>query len=100
MNVEGLLLKETREGCTLSLKVIPKSSQNKVVGLENGLLKMRVQAPPTDGEANEAVIRLLVDVLHVPKNSLSILKGQQSRQKMVFIRGLSVAQVLKILAEQ
>jgi len=100
MNCEGLDLRETGEGCTLSLKVIPKSSRNKVVGLENGLLKMKVQAPPTDGEANEAVIRLLADVLDTPKNSLSILKGQRSRQKMVLVKGRSAAQVVKALAKQ
>jgi len=100
MKVEGLLLKDTGDGCTVPLKVIPKSSLNKIVGLENGRLKLKVKAPPVEGEANEAVVRFLADLLDVPKNSLSILEGHGSRQKLILVSGRKAFQVMKVLEEQ
>jgi len=53
------------------------------------VLKVRVRARPVEGEANEALIKLMARVLGVPKSAVSIQRGGQSRTKMVLIESLS-----------
>ena len=51
-------------------------------------LKVRVRARPIDGEANDALIRLLAKSLGVSKSSVTVVRGGQSRSKMVVVDGL------------
>jgi uncharacterized protein (TIGR00251 family) len=91
---------DLREGhgfCTLAIKVIPRSSQNKVMGVENGALKLKLTAVPIEGAANEAVIDFLSKWLHKPKSSIELMKGQQSRHKLVRFTGLKAAEILEAL---
>ena len=53
------------------------------------VLKVRVRARPVEGEANDALIRLLAKALGVAKSAVSIQRGGQSRTKMVGVEGLS-----------
>lgn len=53
------------------------------------VLKVRVRARPVEGEANEALIKLLAKTLGVPKSALVLERGGQSRTKMVGVDGLS-----------
>ncbi|MBB5772825.1 uncharacterized protein YggU (UPF0235/DUF167 family) [Brevundimonas vesicularis] len=52
------------------------------------VLKVRVRARPIEGEANDALIRLLAKSLGVPKSSISVGRGGQSRAKMIVVQGL------------
>jgi len=52
------------------------------------VLKVRVRARPIEGEANDALIRLLAKTLGVPKSSISVGRGGQSRSKMIVVQGL------------
>lgn len=52
------------------------------------VLKVRVRARPIDGEANDALIRLLAKSLGVSKSSVTVVRGGQSRSKMVVVDGL------------
>ena len=52
------------------------------------VLKVRVRARPIDGEANDAPIRLLAKSLGVSKSSVTVVRGGQSRSKMVVVDGL------------
>ena len=53
------MLRQTDQGIILSVKVIPKASQNKIVGWEEEFLKIRISAPPDKGAANRELIRFL-----------------------------------------
>ncbi len=55
---------------------------------------MYTNAPPVDGEANDAVIALLSKALKVPRSSITIVKGQNSRMKLIQIEGLSDQEIL------
>ncbi|MDP1777617.1 MAG: DUF167 domain-containing protein [Brevundimonas sp.] len=55
------------------------------------VLKVRVRARPVEGEANEALIKLLAKALGVPKSAVVLQRGGQSRTKMVGVDGLSEA---------
>jgi len=70
---------------TLQIKVIPNASKTELVKTENGY-KARIQCPPVDGKANDALIMLLSKELGVAKNSIEIIKGKTSRNKTVLLK--------------
>jgi uncharacterized protein (TIGR00251 family) len=77
-----------KEGFLLvDIKVIPKSSVNKIE-IKEDQIRLKVTAPPVAGEANAAVIDFLSKKLSVPKKDISIQRGQNSRVKMICIKGL------------
>ena len=88
-------LKTVPEGVSLSLKVQPRSSKNKIGEVTNGELRIQVTAPPVDAAANEAVLRLLAERLDCPRGAVQLIRGQISRRKQVLIRGMSADAVLK-----
>lgn len=75
---------------TVSVTVVPKASANKVVTEvkdEETSYRIYVTTVPEDGKANKEVIKLLAKELGVSKSSLTILRGQTSRQKIIEIDG-------------
>jgi len=88
---------DSEDGCLLSLKVIPKSSRNHIVSVEQGVVKLKLQAPPFEGVANEAVLWFLSKSLKRPKSSLTLVTGHHSRYKQVKIQGMKSGDVLEIL---
>jgi uncharacterized protein (TIGR00251 family) len=73
----------------LAIKVVPGSSKNMVAGWFGDALRVRVTSPPEKGKANSAVLKLLAEVLDIPVNSISIVKGATSPRKLVEISGCS-----------
>jgi len=69
------------------IRVIPNASRNEIVGMLQGDLKIKVQAPPEGGRANKYVIQVLSKALGLPKRSISILSGEKSRSKRVLLEG-------------
>jgi len=70
----------------ISVKVLPKSSQNKIVGdIESGSIKVKLTAPPVDGAANKALIAFLSKELKIAKSKIHILKGESSKNKIISI---------------
>ncbi len=78
---------------TLRVHLTPRSARNEVLGWEGNVLRARVMAPPVEGRANDALLRLLAEALGVSKGSLGILRGQRSREKLVAVEGLDAAEV-------
>ena len=71
--------------CALKVQIQPRSSRNQVDGFENGILRLRVTAPPTEGQANDGVIALLSKALGISKSRLGIARGPRSRNKLVSV---------------
>ena len=69
----------------LKITVIPRSSKNELIPLEDGTYKLKLTAPPVDGEANEALMQFLSKEFAVPKSSIRIKKGETSRNKTIEI---------------
>jgi uncharacterized protein (TIGR00251 family) len=82
----------------LSVKVVPKSSRNRVAGWVGDALKICVTAPPERGKANAAVEAVLADALDVPKGCVRIVAGHTSPRKTVEIDGLDDAELRRRLA--
>lgn len=81
------------EGVMIKIRVQPKASKDEIVGWDGSALKIRVVAPPVEGEANKAVISLLAKRLKVAKSAISITSGQNSRIKTVFLSGLTEQEI-------
>lgn len=71
----------------LSIQVTPNARRSEVGGIAEGVLRIRLQAPPVDGKANEALVRFLADALGLPKNAVAVVAGHASRRKIVEING-------------
>ena len=68
----------------INIKVLPRSSQNKIVGkMPDGTIKIKLKAPPVDGEANKKLIELLSKEWGIAKSKIKIIKGLTSRNKIV-----------------
>ncbi len=68
-----------------AVRVIPRSSRSEIVGEFNGALKVKLNSPPVDGEANKELIALLAKNFHVSKSDVEIIGGQTSKLKQVKI---------------
>ncbi len=86
-----------KEKLRISVHVNPNARQNKVVGFQDGLLKVMIAAPPTRGKANQELLRFLSGLLRISKSNLAIEKGATSKKKTVAISGLSQSEVLRLL---
>jgi uncharacterized protein len=75
-----------QKGSALAVRVTPRASRNEIVELmDDGTIKVRLAAPPSDNEANEALIGFLSDVLGVPKSRLDIVAGASGRDKLISV---------------
>ena len=82
----------------ISLRVYPNAARSEVVGFTDGVLQVRVAAPPVKGKANKELIALLSKALAVGKGAITIAKGHNSRNKVIAIDGLSHADIMKRLS--
>ena len=78
----------------LPVRLTPGAASDRIDGRDvdadgRPVLKIRVRARPVEGEANEALIKLLGKALSVPKSAVAIQRGGQSRTKILVIEGLS-----------
>ena len=78
---------------TFSVKVVPRANKNQIVGKESGAVKIRLNAPPVDGKANEALVRFLAETLGVARSQIEIVAGHASRHKVVRVRGVTARQL-------
>jgi uncharacterized protein (TIGR00251 family) len=73
----------------LRLRVVPGAARSRVVGRHGDAWKVRVNAPPEAGRANDAVLSLLADALQVTRRDLELTAGRSSRDKVVVLDGMS-----------
>ena len=88
-----------KEGISLSLRIQPRSSRNKIAGLLGEELKNALTAPPVDGEANEACLKFLSKFFGKPLKYIHLESGHTGRSKRVFIEGLVEAELLELVKE-
>ena len=82
---------------TFKVRVVPRSSRSEIVGQHDGALRVRITAPPVEGAANLALVRLLAGALDVSPGAVEIISGKSSRTKTVSIVGSSVAGLERLL---
>ncbi len=85
---------EANGSVTFAVRVVPRSSRNQIVGVEGGVLKIKLTAPPVEGAANAALIEFVAEWLGVRRSAVSIVSGDKARNKLVRVNGVTRAQVL------
>jgi len=71
------------------LHVHPNAARNELAGFSEGVLRVRVAAPPVKGKANKELIAFLARKLGLSKGDLTILRGHTSRYKLISVAGLT-----------
>ena len=87
-------LRRRGDAVIFRVRVIPRASRDKIAGIHDGAVRVRLTAPPVEGAANEALVAFLSSVLRVPKRDIELVSGQSARNKVVSVSGLSPEEVL------
>ena len=88
-------------GITLAVRLTPKGGRDAIDGVEQladrrSVLKVRVRAAPSEGEANDALIRLIAKILDVARRDVALTAGHTSRIKRLAISGDGAALAAKL----
>jgi len=81
----------------VKVKIVPGSSQNKIVGVYNNALKITITAPPVEGKANKKCITYLAKYFDVAKSRIEIISGKTSKIKLIKIYDISKKDFLEKL---
>ncbi len=88
-NQRSFNLHNGRMGAAITVRVVPRSSRNEIVEVQaDGTIKIRLTAPPVEGQANKALIEYLAEILDVAKSKIEIVAGLSGRDKLITILDL------------
>ena len=85
------------EGSVVRVRLQPRAARAEIAGELDGRLRLRVTAPPVDGEANAAACRFLSKTLGLSHSSVTLIRGAKSREKDFLARGVSAEIVARAL---
>ena len=83
------MITPTPDGVVIDVRVTPRASRSGLAGMRDGVLLLRLHAPPVDGAANAEVVDLLAKLLGVPRRAVTIVTGGRNRLKRVRVDGVS-----------
>ena len=86
--------KITGNDIIVKVKIVPGSSQDKIIGIYNDALKIAIAAPPVEGKANKKCIAYLAKYFDVVKSKIEIISGQTSKNKLIKIYDISQKEFL------
>ncbi len=87
----ALAVEEKGGSVRFRVKVQARAGREEVAGVRDGVLRLRVTAPPVEGRANRAVVKLLAECLHLSPASIKIAAGERSAVKLIEVAGLDPA---------
>ena len=82
----------------IKVRLQPRASSNQIVGERNGSIVIRVTAPPVDGKANTALIKLVAKELGIAKSKVKIVQGESNRDKVLEVEGIDPIEALERLS--
>jgi uncharacterized protein YggU (UPF0235/DUF167 family) len=85
------------ESSKIAVRLIPRARVNELAGERDGVLLVRVTAPPDGGRANAALCRLIARRAGVGIRSVSVTQGSKSRHKLVQVDEISAADLARAL---
>lgn len=92
-----LTVRETDQGVTFQIHVLPRSSKCELAGTHGDALKIKITAPPVEGKANEECIRFLADLFNVKKAQVTIAAGHKSKNKRVTVTGRTINDIQRVV---
>jgi uncharacterized protein (TIGR00251 family) len=78
-------------GAQIAVRVQARARRDEIVGERDGVLVVRIAAPPVDGRANRALCKLIARRAGVAPSKVAVVRGDGSRDKLVRVEGLDVA---------
>ncbi len=78
-------LSKTKEGYRIAVQVSPNARKSEIASIDGEVLRIRLQAQPVDGKANEALIQFLAKKLRIPRKQISITHGLANKRKLLEI---------------
>jgi uncharacterized protein (TIGR00251 family) len=87
---------DTVHGARIRIRVQPRASRSGIIGRLGDALKVSLMAVPVDGQANEALVALLAEQLHVRPSAIRVVGGLRSRTKVLEITGVSAAVLMTL----
>ena len=93
MDLSGAV-RDVPGGVELSVFCQPQAARSALIGMHGGALKAKVKAPAVEGRANRALLDLLAGALGVPRGRLTLVSGEQSRNKRIRVEGVDVESAL------
>ena len=85
-------------GVRLHVRVRPGARLTRIITWADNVLQVSVNAPAREGLANQAVIALVAEALHLPKSSVGLVRGARGRDKLLAIEGVQEAELRHRLA--
>ena len=86
MSPKSFHLHDGKKGAALAVRVTPRASKNEIVEvLSDGTVKVHLTAPPVNGQANQALLKFMAEVLDVPVSSLEVVAGGSGRDKLISV---------------
>jgi uncharacterized protein len=82
-------IRATPDGTTVRVRVVPGARITELAGVDGGVLRVRVAAPPVEGKANKALLVFLAGRLGVRPRALRVLAGEHARDKVVLVQGVA-----------
>jgi len=74
---------------TLTIRVQAGARKEQILGWADGVLRVAVQAPPVEGAANRAVVRLLANTFHTSPSRVRLVRGEKSKIKTIVLTDLT-----------
>ena len=100
MDNTGFRFRQSGTDIDVPLHVQPRARSTQIAGLHDGILKVKISAPPVDDAANRAIIEFFSDLLGHPKSRLHIVAGEKSRNKVLRIEDISLERFRESIAAQ
>ena len=91
-------IRESGADIEVPLHVQPRARRTQIAGLHDGILKVKISAPPVDDAANRAILEFFSSLLGHPKSRLHIISGEKSRNKVLRIEGMSLRRFQESIA--
>lgn len=84
---------------TIEVHLQPGARSNELVAVRDGVIYVKVTAPPRKGAANQALLELLARTLGTPRNALEIIRGHTNRNKVIAIDGVNQDELKETLEQ-
>lgn len=93
-------IKEDKGDILINVKVQPRASKNEVCGVYGDRIKIKLTAPPVEGEANEKLREFLAEKLEINKGRIEIISGHRGRNKLIKVIGIKKERFENLLTEE
>ena len=87
-------------GVRVTVHVQPRAARTEIAGMHGTALRVRLNAPPVDGAANDALVQFLAECFAVPRRAVRVVAGHASRTKIVELDGVDVDAVRRAAGER